>query len=90
MFRKKDYDLGDEKSIESIIKDIIGNLHFGMYSYISSNNNLLQDKYLAYEKIRYDGIELSKGTTLEDLVRNKDLVTTHNSSKDKLLPSINL
>lgn len=87
---KKYYDLGDEKSITSIIKDIIGNLHFDMYSYISGNNNLLQDKHLVYEKIRDDGIELSKGITLEDLGRTKDLIAAHNLSEDKLLASINL
>ena len=34
--------------------------------------------------------ELSKGITLENLGRKKDLVTAHNSSEDKLLASINL
>ena len=37
-----------------------------------------------------DHLELSKGITLEDLGRTKDLIAAHNLSEDKLLASINL
>lgn len=36
------------------------------------------------------GVEFSKGLTIEDLGRNKDLVAAHNLSGDKLLASISL
>lgn len=35
-------------------------------------------------------LEFSKGLTIEDLGRNKDLVADYNLSEDKLLTSINL
>lgn len=86
---KKYYDLGDEKSIARIIKNIMDNFN-------SSDNSFSSDSY-SMEQVSTEeigrggrGLEFSKGLTIEDLGRNKDLVAAHNLSEDKFLASINL
>ena len=67
-----------------------------MDNFNSSYNSFSSDSYsveqVPAEEIGRGGreLEFSKGLTIEDLDRNKDLVSTHNLSEDKLLISINL
>ena len=86
---KKYYDLGDEKSIARIIKNIMDNFN-------SSDNSFSSDSY-SMEQVSTEeigrggrGLEFSKGVALEDLGRNKDLVAAHNLSENNFLASINL
>ena len=87
---KKYYDLGDEKSFTRFIKDILDYFNFSDYADNVIDDSDLQNKNLVSGKIQSDGLEFSKGLTIEDLGRNKDLVAAHNLSEDKLLASINL
>ena len=86
---KKHYDLSNEKSIVHIIQNIVDDFN-------SSDNSFSSDSY-SMEQVSTEeigrggrGLEFSKGLTIEDLDRNKDLVSTHNLSEDKLPISINL
>lgn len=86
---KKYYDLGDEKSIARIIKNIMDNFNSSYNSFSSDSYSMEQ---VSAEEIGRGGreLEFSKGLTIEDLGRNKDLVADYNLSEDKLLTSINL
>ncbi|MDD6955370.1 MAG: hypothetical protein PUI58_02960 [Solobacterium sp.] len=67
-----------------------------MDNFNSSYNPFSSDSYsmeqVSAEEIGRGGreLEFSKGLTIEDLGRNKDLVADYNLSEDKLLTSINL
>ena len=67
-----------------------------MDNFNSSYNSFSSDSYsmeqVSAEEIGRGGreLEFSKGLTIEDLGRNKDLVAAHNLSGDKLLASISL
>ena len=87
---KKHYDLSNEKSFTRFIKDILDYFNFSDYADNVIDDSDLQNKNLVSGKIQSDGLEFSKGLTIEDLGRNKDLVAAHNLSEDKLLTSINL
>ena len=67
-----------------------------MDNFNSSDNSFSSDSY-SMEQVSAEeigrggrGLEFSKGLTIEDLGRNKDLVADYNLSEDKLLTSINL
>ena len=67
-----------------------------MDNFNSSYNSFSSDSYsveqVSAKEIGRGGreLEFSKGLTIEDLGRNKDLVADYNLSEDKLLTSINL
>lgn len=87
---KKYYDLGDEKSITRIIKNILDNFNSSDIADNAFSLSLGENWYEENRRELSGRIEFSKGLTIEDLGRNKDLVAAHNLSEDKLLASINL
>ena len=87
---EKYYDLGNEKNIARIIKNIVDNFNTTDSSDIAFDLPMGENQQKENRRELSGRIEFSKGLTIEDLGRNKDLVAAHNLSEDNFLASINL